>query len=315
MKGGAGMIVTRLDGGLGNQMFQYAFGLQIAKRYGTELYLDLSSYQSRPKHGFALDCWMTQHRAVDDAVRQRLPRQYRSSVREHALRRFLDRFNPLLLRRVKEKPFGFHADKLNAPDNSFLVGYWQSERYFPDVREELRAQFQPKQALSSQTQCTIEAMSSEPSIAIHIRRGDYVQSRSAAAIYRSLPLASYYEPCVNAWLRKHPTGKAYVFSNDLDWCRQQLQLPCPVHFIGHVSASHAYEDMVMMSKAQALVIANSTFSWWSAWLNTRLDREIYAPRRWFHPGTLDGRNVNCADWKLVDDEAYALLPSSHRQVA
>jgi hypothetical protein len=143
-------------------------------------------------------------------------------------------------------------------------------------------------------------MLSTPSVSLHIRRGDYISNPNASAIYRSLSI-EYYRGCVAACLDARPGVEVVVFSNDIGWCRQQLALPCPVHFVEHTTRELAHEDLWLMTAAQCQIISNSTFSWWGAWLAERSDHCVIAPRSWFFPGTLDDRALACKGWMLADE--------------
>ncbi len=297
------MIVTRIDGGLGNQMFQYAFGLYLAKKHQTELALDLGAYRTGPQHGYMLDRFRIAAEPLSDSWARRIPRRYRledSRVGGPGLvGRLPDWLRPNVMRRVKERRFGFDEKYLKTPDDSYLVGYWQSEKYFPGLRDALLEQFVPVDTLSKASQRVIERMRSTSSIALHIRRGDYLTNPAAAGVYEQLSL-DYYRECLDRFAMRHQGVEVFVYSNDLAWCQRHLQFPFPTHFVDHVVPSDAYEDLLMMSQAMGNVIANSTFSWWSAYLNDRPDRVTFAPSRWFRPGTLDGSHLPCPAWHLVD---------------
>ncbi len=289
------MIVARIEGGLGNQFFQYAFGTQLASLHGTELVLDLSSYASKPEHGYLLDRFSIAARELRADERKRIPGRYRLGKRP-----FLPAFSfdGSELRRLRERPFGFADKYMSAPDDSYLVGYWQSECFFRDVTASIQNQFRPAVELSSESARIRERMLNSSSIAIHFRRGDYITTQPMAA--RNLSL-SYYRECVLRQLEHRSDSEAYVFSNDIPWCRENLKLPCPVHFVEHTNNNTAHEDMWLMTAAECLVIANSTFSWWGAYLAEREDRKVYAPASWFHPNTMNDRFLNCSDWILISD--------------
>ena len=301
------MIVVRVEGGLGNQMFQVAFGMQLAWRHRTELVLDLSAYAGKPEHGYLLHRFRIDARELRLDERRRLPRRYRDATiagRPWEASSLLARNR---LQRVREKPFGFADKYLSTSDGSYLVGYWQSEKFFRDVRDQVREQFSPRGPLSRQSESLRERMLGTPSVAMHIRRGDYVHNSSAAAIYRNLSV-EHYRRCIADYLAVRPQAEAVVFSNDIAWCREQLKaLPCPVHFVEHTSPATAHEDLWMMTAAECQIIANSTFSWWGAWLCQHARQRVYAPRSWFHPGTLDDRHLACQSWILVDDPAPQIM--------
>ena len=291
------MIVSRLDGGLGNQMFQYAFGLYLSEKHKTQLVLDLSSYQTGPQHGYMLDRFQISAKSLDHRSSRRIPQRYRTGA-SNWLPDWL-RWN--VLRRVKERPFGFHEKYLEASANSYLVGYWQSEKFFPGLRDELLKQFTPVVELSDESQRMIDRMQSAPSISLHIRRGDYVNNPATARIYEQLSL-EYYQTCLQRFLARHEHVQIFVFSNDLPWCREHLRLSSPTHFVDHTNQQTAHEDLVMMRHATCNVIANSTFSWWAAYLNNRDDRTTCAPAGWFRPGTLNAEHLFSPAWQIVDAE-------------
>ena len=289
------MIVTRLDGGLGNQMFQYAFGLFLAKKHDTDLALDLSSYQCGPQHGYMLDRFQISADPLNLELSQRIPKRYRTITSNW----IPDWLRPNVLCRVKERPFGFHEKYLKASDNSYLVGYWQSEKFLPGLRETLLKQFVAVRALSDASQRVIDRMQAFPSVSLHIRRGDYINNSATARIYEQLSL-EYYLASFQRFAARHERVQAFVFSNDLPWCRENLRLSSPTYFVDHTSQRSAHEDLIMMSHAACNVIANSTFSWWAAYLNNRDDRSAFVPARWFRPGTLNGEHLPLRDWQIVD---------------
>ena len=294
------MIVARIEGGLGNQLFQYAFGTQLASIHNTDLILDLSAYDSQPQHGYLLDRFCITSRELSPQERKRIPARYQNDRRAVFPLISLGRKE---FRRQRERPFGFAEKYLSIPDDSYLAGYWQSERFFRGVESNIRNQFRLRSPMSLESSRLREKMMSTSSIALHFRRGDYITTTPMSV--RNLSL-SYYKECVHSQLEKRPDSEAYVFSNDIPWCRDNLDLPCPMHFVDHSSNATAYEDLWLMTAAESMVIANSTFSWWGAYLGERQERTVYAPSSWYHPRTLDDRFLNCEKWVLVGDPAVEL---------
>ncbi len=295
------MIITRIDGGLGNQMFQLAYGKYLAKLHHTELRMDISSYAAAPQHGYLLNRYATTAQVATSQQLRSIPRRYRLDGRLQLRDLIPAGWLPASeLRRHKESPFGFHPRHLAVGNHRYLVGYWQSEKYFPGMRGELLQEFQLLEPLSVVSRRVEERLRDCRSVAVHVRRGDYVSSASAAQIYCHLEI-DYYRQAVLDWAQQHPGIQVFVFSNDIPWCRQNLQLPFPTHYVEHNSASAAHEDLELMRQANCCVIANSTFSWWGAWLNERKDKVVYAPSRWFHTGTLDGSSIVPDHWKRVNE--------------
>ena len=290
------MIVSRIDGGLGNQLFQYAYGLYLARQHRTQLVLDTRAYESCPQHGYLLNQLQINAPSIAKEQIQKLPRKYRERS-SWSMRSFLF-FKQL--KRHKESPFGFHASHLRVADNRYLVGYWQSEKFFPGMREELLSQFQPRSPLSDASQDVLQRIQNTESAVLHVRRGDYLSNPEAAKIYTPLQL-DYYTRSLQDWVATHhpKQPEVFVFSNDMPWCRANISLPWRIHWVDHNSHETAHEDMFLMSHAQCNVIANSTFSWWAAWLNSRPGNAVYAPVDWFQPNTLDGSSLICESWKMM----------------
>lgn len=309
------MIVSRIDGGLGNQMFQYAYGIYLAQRAQTKLLLDVSSYDSGPQHGYLLDQFQIQAPPADESALAKRPARYqrreggRSSPWGLASGSFGRLLNPYRLRRHKESTFGFDQRHLRVGNHRYLVGYWQSERFFPGCRSELLQHFRLRNSMTAASREVADRIRGTNSAVIHVRRGDYLTDPNAAQIYHSLDL-SYYVNCLQEWSASRSGVEVFVFSNDMRWCRANIDLPWKTHWVDHNDATTAHEDMALMSLAACCVIANSTFSWWAAWLNQRADRTIYFPPQWFQPNTLDESGLRCADWIVSSNSS-----NDHRRVA
>jgi hypothetical protein len=229
---------------------------------------------------------------ADDALIQCLPT---GSFQPIALNGMLGKPR---MRRLKEKPFGFHERYRIQRGNRYLVGYWQSEKYFREIRQELLQQYTIRHPLSGQSRRIAEQMDACNSVALHVRRGDYLSNPNAAQLYEHLEL-DYYIRAVERFAANRSNVRVFVFSNDIEWCCENLNLRCQVHYVDHNGPDRAEEDLVLMSRAACCVIANSTFSWWAAWLNHRQGKVVYAPDRWFRPGTLDGSDIIPAEWQIV----------------
>lgn len=292
------MIISRIDGGLGNQMFQYAFGAYVASHANTKLWIDTSSYADKPNHGFLLDKFNIQSPVAGVEQLRELPAKYRNNQAPEGI---LDRLRLRKLRRVKEAKFGFNPKFLRTSKNSYLVGYWQSEKYFPGMRDQLLREFSLKDSLTEESRRVAEKIETANSVSLHVRRGDYLTNSAAAEIYENLPI-EYYRHAVQQIAQRETDLQGFVFSNDIDWCKEKLKLDIPVHYVDHTTADTAYEDMQLMQLASHNVIANSTFSWWSAWLNQNA-RTIISPAHWFRPGQLDDTNIIPVTWQTLDNRS------------
>lgn len=286
------MIVTRLIGGLGNQMFQYAAGRALAQRLGVEIRIDRRGFADYQTHAFGL-----QHFAANprDASPKDLPRMQRES----RFNRLLRRFGGGAIRVFGEPSFHFTPDVLTLPDGTYLDGYWQSEQYFVDVEQTIREDFRILTPPSAENLVWLDKINSVRSVSLHVRRGDYVNSPSASAVHGACDLDYYRRGVEEVAKRAGNDIELFVFSDDPDWAAEKLRLQYPTHFVRHNNADTNYEDLRLMSACQHHVIANSTFSWWGAWLDPRLDSIVVAPQQWFRSDKLDARDLVPARWVRV----------------
>ncbi len=283
------MIVSRLIGGLGNQLFQYAAGRALALRRGVPFAIDSRAFADYKTHAFGMQCFCAD---LTQAPARLLPKP----PAEGRLQRLLRRFLPNPLRVYTEKAFTFDDGVLSLPDGTYLDGYWQSEKYFADFADEIRKDFAVKAAPSAPNQAWLELIGRTHSVSLHIRRGDYVSNAAAAAVHGTCDLA-YYERAV-AHLHQ-VTGQApelFVFSDDLDWVAANLQLPYKMHLVRDNDAATNFEDLRLMTACRHHIVANSSFSWWGAWLDGRPDSITIAPARWFVADTPDARDLVPQRW-------------------
>lgn len=272
------MNVVRLQGGLGNQMFQYAFGLALASRSPAELYFDASSFESDPHRSLALHFWRVDPPLLRYEHRGLLPHRFGGP----GLRGLLSGRRPMT--HVRERRCRFDSKYLAPRGHTYYEGYWQSEKYFVGQRDTLLQAFQPSTQIGRDATAWARRIEQTAALAVHVRRTDYVH----------LPMMqvctnAYYRHAIQ-WLVDRFAGiEAFVFSDDLPWCRQNLSLPCPTRYVA-VGASAPHIDLWLMTLCTHHVIANSTYSWWGAWLKRATGGETLAPSPWF------------ADKKLQDSE-------------
>jgi len=275
------MIVTQIYGGLGNQMFQYAAGRALSLAHQEALGLDTSEFDSYALHqGFELT------RVFGLNTPQLSREQLRQSFGWRVLplaQRLAARWPHFHLadqRMVLEPHLDYWPGMANVPAHAYLRGYWQSDRYFQACPDTIRADFQFKDPLQGQALAWAEHMQAVPSVSLHIRRGDYVANPATLA-YHGMCSPDYYRQAVDAMAAQVNHPEFFVFSDDLPWARENFKLPYPVHYVdGNVGAA-SYRDMQLMSLCRHHIIANSSYSWWGAWLNARANKHVMAPARWF----------------------------------
>ena len=278
------MIISELISGLGNQMFQYAAGLALARRLETEFYID--------KTWFELDIDKQTHReyglspfvlnpqfAGSDIIEQFKPKNSKGLVER--IKGKLDSMKPYYHRKVYKEPF-FHYDEnfLKANDNTYLIGYWQSEKYFQTIENEVRSAFKLREEPTGLNAELMNKIIHGMSVSIHVRRTDMVNNPEVIKSHGSCTL-EYYQAAAEHIIPGLTDPEFFVFSDDPEWCKENLNLPKSATFIDHNSGENAYWDMYLMSCCRHHVIANSSFSWWGAWLNASEDKRVIAPKNWF----------------------------------
>lgn len=281
------IVAVRVVGGLGNQMFQYAAGRALAARLGADLRLDIAGYRRYPLHGFALD--RLPIRAQIDmskpGVLARLPRRL---LRWTGLGAALGLYC--------ERSLRFDPEVLHLPAGSCLDGYWQSDRYFIDHEHLIRQELTPSGPVDADNQRMLDSIRSGTSISLHIRRGDYVSNPKAQAVHGTCDLG-YYERALTYLAERCPADtRLFAFSDDPDWVISNLRTSMSLTVVRHNGPERNTEDLRLMSACTHHVIANSSFSWWGAWLNPRSDKIVVAPAKWFQAPNLDATDLVPADW-------------------
>jgi hypothetical protein len=275
----APMICVRLEGGLGNQLFQYAAGRALALRHRTELILDTSTLQRHKRRvtprQFELDSFVHLGRVATVHESRFLPWMHRTAAISHWVSPW---------RTYVEKGLSFNDPFASLPDQTYLVGYWQSFRYFADIAQLLMDEFKPVDVLSKASAVVAEQIDTSTSVALHVRRGDYASLASAANFHGVLP-QSYYKSALNHVRERILSPKYFVFSDDPEWCRKNLPLDNTTTFVSHNAGPDAWQDLMLMSRCHHHVIANSSFSWWGAWMADQRwgvkRRRVIAPEHWF----------------------------------
>ena len=282
------MIVVRIIGGLGNQMFQYATARAAADRLGVELLLDLRGMSTYRVSPYRLDRFAIRARPALPSEVRRWPKWARLGAR----------LSPRVaagLGMLSETQLTFNPKVERLGDNMLLDGYFQSERYFSAIAPALRREFVPREQLSAAAQALAISAEAPDSVMIHVRRGDYVHNHKARAVHGLCSMA-YYESAMTAIKAKVPNPRFFIFSDDLAWTRQNL------HVTGDsiwVSGNPAEVDLYLMSKCHHHIIANSTFSWWGAWLGEKPGSFIVAPTPWFEHQTVAAPDLIPFRWHPV----------------
>ena len=311
-----GDVAVQLRGGLGNQMFQVATGFALARRLGSYMWVDCRALPllARRRNTTArsvevFDFNVSSQVAADKDLNaiginwRLLPP--RAHWIPHKAWGALSR-SALLLSKPRcevrvESSLNYNSknfEYLAAESATYLIGYWQSARYFDESRAELLRQFVPASPLSSELNELRESIVSQTSLVMHVRRGDLVTNRSARNFHGLLPSA-YYEKALQTVQERLPVEHTFVFSDDPQWCAEELGGLAPMTIVDRgrfpgPSAHHLH----VMSAGKAFVLANSSFSWWAAWLSEAHPECVVAPARWF-AGSSDLSGPALPEWIKV----------------
>jgi len=293
------MVIVRLLGGLGNQMFQYAAARRLALAHNVPLKLDISWFGHAADRAYALHALNIQEAfATPEEVGELRGPSTRGIPRVlfRLRRRFKIGYDWTWIHERTLSPADprvFHAGA-----RTYLDGYWQSEKYFSDVADTIRREFTSRDRLDAGTRELLDRMGTAESVSVHVRRGDYV-SHPRASRARSVCTPSYYQRCVAYIAERLGHPHLFVFSDDPDWVAANLRFEYPTTLVSTVPARPDHTDLRLMSACRHHVIANSSFSWWGAWLNPYHDQLVLAPRRWMNDARVDDRDVVPARWIRV----------------
>lgn len=268
-------VVVGLSGGLGNQLFQYAAGRSLSLKLGVGLVLDASWFQGYSDRAYGLDAF---------AIRAKI---YSGSI---FLPGWINRLGCRLTRKWAHKKFGvpiyrephFQFDEMYSQLEHpvYLEGFWQSERYFLSHKEIISDDLKLKAAVSDRFKVIANQIQSSNSICVHIRRGDYVINSVASQMHGLCSLDYIYQG-VRKVSKDLAQPYCFIFSDEPEWARNNLKLDIPFLVVDVAKPDEAYIDLVLMSQCKHFVIANSSFSWWAAWLSDSPLKRVVAPKKWF----------------------------------
>lgn len=265
------MVVVELIGGLGNQMFQYAFGRCLSLHRNDVLFLYLASVAPEDSD-----------QPVDGDHRKFGLNVFNTQVQITTIEK-LRNDGAHLIWTVMEPGFGYFPEVLTdsaCHKHLGLRGWWQSEKYFQSVADIIRSEFSFKGTFRSpHATSLIEMVNNLDSVCVHIRRTDYLRAEDDKG-WLGL---DYYRRALEIVRFRVSHPHLFIFSDDIAWCKENIDFPFPTTYVdsGNLPESHAADDMSLMTQCRYFVIANSTYSWWAAWLSSYPHKFVIAPRRWF----------------------------------
>ncbi len=273
------MIVVELTAGLGNQLFQYAHAKALSVKLKQDLYFDLSFFERWNDDVYRLDSFNTIVKQASEEDINKLKRRLKKpDLYRKIIRRF--GFSP-----YSNSQFHFDNERIDNTSvellkeypNLYISGYYADQKYFIDIEPVLRKEFTLKQGFNKENKVFENKIKSSNSVSLHIRRGDYVNN----PFFANIPL-EYYKKAMDYILGKNRDSVFFVFSDDLNWVKNNLNYDAEIQYVDINSSKTDYMDLMLMASCKHNIIANSTFSWWGAWLNNNPGKIVIAPQIWYN---------------------------------
>jgi len=287
-------ITVRIQGGFGNQLFQYAAGRSLALQTGASLFLNAWEYQSPVCRKYELG-----KLKISDRQTSRFRGDWEIKLRRRRyapLRWLLEAMqSPLGYRRIIDARQGFEARLATLTGNLYLDGYWHSERYFADIREQLLQEFTFKEAPTPANADYLARILSQNAVCVHLRRGDYVAQAHFNARFGVCELP-YYQSAIACLQPRLRNPAFFVFSDDPAWVSANFPRLDAMTLVTHNVGKDDAEDLRLMMNCKHFIIANSTFSWWAAWLGRCPEKIVIAPKRWFASPEESDRDLVPETW-------------------
>jgi len=278
------MVIVRLSGGIGNQMFQYATARRISYINNVPLKLDLGWFHELgwwTQRKYELGAFLITDEVASpdevEALKSEKVKPSFSCLPDFLKKKTFHKRHTYII----EKSYNFDPEILNLKGDIYLDGHWQSEKYFSDIEPLIRREFSFRDNPEEPNRRILDRIVSCESVSVHVRRGDYVTLPKARAFHGLCPLVYYQTALYNLLHQlKHPV--CFVFSDDISWAKENLQFDIETHFIDHNGPEFGHEDLRLMSACSHHIIANSSFSWWGAWLCNNPQKIVYVPQKWFN---------------------------------
>lgn len=297
------MKIIKLMGGIGNQMFECAFGLALSKHSQEEVFYDLSWFEKiKTNKGpvasrvyelgvFNINLKFVTEKQMEECINEK-------KIRTSRLPGFLRKvFKKEKWKIISNKVFEtqasvFEPELLKIKGDAYFDGYFQSEKYFLKIRNEILEAFSLREALDEKNRQILDKITNTNSISLHVRRGDYINLQEI----HGLCDLQYYKNAINYMAGKIENPHFFLFSDDIDWVKENLKIDYPYTVVDINNEKTAYFDLELMKNCKHNIIANSSFSWWGAWLNQNQAKIVAAPARWFTNVNSNYKDIIPEDW-------------------
>lgn len=289
-------IIIKIQGGLGNQFFQYALGRSLALTHRLPVQFDLAWYSQEAdqiKRKYELDNFLTKVEVADPDEVQSLNR-YKRAAGPVGFLKTMFTANPKIF--VQDFSYSFNPEVFQTRPPAYLDGYWQSEKYFHEIADTIRTELALKSPPTGKNADMLRQITASPSVSLHVRRGDYVANKTTNTFHGTTGL-DYYRAAIERIKATTPNLTIYTFSDDPTWVKENLKFDVPTVYVDFNSgATAAHDDLRLMAACRHNILANSTFSWWGAWLNPNPQKIVVAPKKWFADPKIDSRDLLPSNW-------------------
>lgn len=280
-----GKKIVKFNGGLGNQMFQYAFSYALSKHLNVKVLLDFWWFEAVKTHKnvtprkFELDAFNIEYEVATDKDLGIVVKEDKRSVWQKISGDIFKVKKHESLKNIflEKTPF-FDKSLFVNPKYYYYDGYFQNEKYFKTCRKDLLKIFCLKQELDVKNQQILENVKNLNSVSIHVRRGDYVTLECAKNYHGVCPL-EYYEKAIKYIAKQVQNPHFFLFSDDIEWVAKNLKIDYPFTVV-NFNQGQGWLDLELMKNCKHNIIANSSFSWWGAWLNENPNKIVVAPKNW-----------------------------------
>lgn len=296
------MITIQLLGGLGNQLFQYALGLKLSKFKNTTFKIDISHFSEPRSVSYYKSIGIVREYALSHfnvkgeyADKNEIERYFSKKL----IHRTIQKAIPYYKRKViKERYFHFDSNIFKVSKDSYLIGYWQSEKYFKDIEDIIRKNFTFKY-ISGNSGDLINKINNTNSVCVFVRRGEYVRVPHIGEKHGFCTL-DYYKKAIDYISERVNKPNFFVFSDDIPWCQKNIVISQPCSVISHKYAGEQYVNyFYLMTLCKNFIISNSTYGWWAAWLNTNPDKIVIAPEKWFNNKSINTKDLIPESWVII----------------
>ena len=279
------MIIVKIKGGLGNQIFQYAFArfLSIQKKAKVKIDNGINSNKQDTYREYGLKYFniTLELSSKNESLTTKYPLGIISKI-IRGIQKISGIHN-----------IGWNKNILNSKEK-YLEGYWQSYKYLEPIRDILLKELTLKKTIETKYKNLLDQISNTDSVSIHVRRGDYANDPKTKSIHQTFGL-EYYQKAIETVSEKISEPTFFIFSDDIEWVKQNLKIDFPTVYVSNPEIKDC-EELIIMSKCKNNIIANSSFSFWGAWLNQNPNKIVIAPKKWNNRYTKEYKDLLPPEW-------------------